>query len=89
VQKKWSIPLGGRLTSPVIANGKVFVAKMDEHTLYAFDEKEGKQLWAHTIGARIDSPPTIYKGKVVFGGADGWIYCLQSSDGSISWRSPR
>ncbi|MCY3012704.1 MAG: PQQ-binding-like beta-propeller repeat protein [Planctomycetota bacterium] len=86
VQKKWSIPLGGRLTSPVIANGKVFVAKMDEHTLYAFDETEGKQLWAHTIGARIDSPPTIYKGKVVFGGADGWIYCLQSSDGSLAWR---
>lgn len=59
---------------------------MDEHTLYAFNEKDGKQLWAHIIGARIDSPPTIYKGKVVFGGADGWIHCLQSSDGSLAWR---
>ncbi|MEQ1825701.1 MAG: PQQ-binding-like beta-propeller repeat protein, partial [Pirellula sp.] len=84
--KKWSIQLGGRLTSPVIAGGRVYVARMDAHTLYAFDESNGKELWSYTTGARIDSPPTIQDGRVFFGGADGWVYCLRSSDGQLVWR---
>ena len=86
VDKKWSIPLGGRLTSPVIANGRVFVARMDAHTLYAFDESNGKELWSFTAGARIDSPPTVHRGKLVFGGTDGWVYCLQADNGQLAWR---
>ncbi len=86
VERKWSIDLGGRLTSPVIANGTVYVAKMDAHTLHAFDETNGNERWTYTIGARIDSPPTIHRGKVVFGGADGWVYCLQAADGRLAWR---
>ncbi len=86
VDRKWSIDLGGRLTSPVIANGKVYVAKMDAHTLYAFDEATGKEVWSFTAGARIDSPPTVHRGKVVFGGTDGWVYCLQASNGKLAWR---
>jgi outer membrane protein assembly factor BamB len=86
VERKWSMELGGRLTSPVIANGSVYVAKMDAHTLYAFDEGSGKERWTFTAGARIDSPPSVHRGKVVFGGADGWVYCLQASDGQLAWR---
>ena len=58
------------MTSPVIANGSVYVAKMDAHTLYAFDEESGKERWTFTAGARIDSPPSVHRGKVVFGGAE-------------------
>ena len=86
VERKWSIDLGGRLTSPVIANGRVYVAKMDAHTLFALDETSGKELWSFTAGARIDSPPSVHRGKVVFGGTDGWVYCLQASDGQLAWR---
>ena len=86
VERKWSIELGGRLTSPVVASGSVYVAKMDAHTLYAFDEASGKERWSFTAGARIDSPPSVHRGKVVFGGADGWVYCLQASDGQLAWR---
>ena len=86
VERKWSIELGGRLTSPVIASGSVYVAKMDAHTLYAFDEQSGKERWSFTAGARIDSPPSVHRGKVVFGGADGWVYCLQATDGKLAWR---
>ncbi len=86
VEKKWTVDLGGRLTSPVIARGRVYVAKMDAHTLFAFDESSGKELWSFTAGARIDSPPTVCRGRVVFGGADGWVYCLQASDGQLAWR---
>ncbi len=86
VDKKWTVDLGGRLTSPVIAQGRVYVAKMDAHTLFALDESNGRELWSFTAGARIDSPPTVHRGRVVFGGADGWVYCLQASDGQLAWR---
>jgi hypothetical protein len=34
----------------------------------------------------VDSPPTYYKGTVLFGSRDGWVYCLRASDGTLAWR---
>lgn len=85
VQQKWEADLGGRLTAPVIAGDTVYVAQVDEHTLHALRQSDGESRWAYTIGARIDSPPTVYRGRVVFGGADGWVYCL-TTDGELVWR---
>ncbi len=76
----------GRLTSPVIANGRVYIASVDTHTLYALDEDDGQVQWSYTAGGRVDSPPTIYEGRVLFGSADGWVYCLDASDGALMWR---
>lgn len=86
VQEKWTAELGGRLTSPVIAGGTVYVARIDAHTLVALGEHSGSTQWTYTAGARIDSPPTIQDGRVVFGSADGWVYCLRATDGQLIWR---
>ena len=34
----------------------------------------------------MDSPPTIYRKLVLFGSADGCVYCLRLSDGELVWR---
>lgn len=86
VESKWSIQLGGRLTSPVIAGGTVFVSQIDSHTLFALDEQTGDEQWTFTAGARIDSPPTISGGYCTFGATDGWVYCLRAGDGELAWR---
>lgn len=86
VRSKWSLTLGGQLTSPVISAGTVYVARSDAHTLYAITESTGKTKWSYTAGARIDSPPTLNDGRVVFGCTDGWVYCLRASDGALAWR---
>ncbi len=86
VSNRWTADLGGRLTAPVIADGTVYVAQIDAHTVYALDQKNGKKKWTYTIGARVDSPPTVYRGRVVFGGADGWVYCLDAKNGKLAWR---
>ncbi|MFT5466440.1 MAG: outer membrane protein assembly factor BamB, partial [Verrucomicrobiales bacterium] len=82
----WKVEIGGRLSSPVIAGGTVFVAAIDEHTIHALDSTTGKASWTFTAGGRIDSPPTIHKGGVYFGSADGWVYALNASDGKLAWR---
>ena len=86
LKRSWQTDLGGKLSSVVLADGKLFVASIDTHTVYALDESSGKILWSYTTSGRVDSPPTIYQGRVLFGSADGWVYCLAASDGALAWR---
>jgi outer membrane protein assembly factor BamB len=82
----WQARLGGRLSSPVIAEGRVLIASVDTHTIHALDAQEGRPLWQYTAAGRIDSPPTFAAGLAVFGCADGWVHALRASDGQLAWR---
>ena len=82
----WSVDLGGKLSPPVIAGGRVYVSAVDAHKIYALDEKSGKELWTYFAGGRVDSPPSVHRGMLIFGSADGWVYCLRASDGALAWR---
>jgi len=86
LKKAWRTDIGGKLTSPVIACGMVFVASVDAHIVAAIDAASGRQRWRFTAGGRVDSAPTIWKGRVLFGCRDGWVYCLRASDGKLAWR---
>ncbi|MBW8042215.1 MAG: PQQ-binding-like beta-propeller repeat protein [Planctomycetes bacterium] len=86
VSVAWKTELKGTLTAPVAWSNKVFVAKPDAHTVYALDIESGKVIWQFTADGRIDSPPTIRGGMVLFGSADGRVYCLRASDGELVWR---
>ncbi len=86
VKETWKTRLGGRLTQPVVAEGKVVVSRTDNNTIYALDEASGKIVWQRALGGRADSPPTIYRGTAIVGSADGWVYCLRLADGELRWR---
>ena len=87
IERLWQADVpGGRVSSPVVAGGKLFVAAVDAHTVHAIDAADGTPLWSFTAGGRIDSPPTVARGAAVFGCADGWIYCLDAADGQLAWR---
>jgi len=82
----WETRLGGQLTQPIIAAGRVFVACRDTHTVHALDAGTGKSVWSYTTGGQTDTPPTYWKGLVVFGSADGYVYALRADDGALAWR---
>ena len=82
----WTADVGGRLTSPVIAGGVAVAASIDAHTVHAFDAASGRKAWQFIAGGRVDSAPTLFEGRVLFGCADGWIYCLDASNGELAWR---
>jgi outer membrane protein assembly factor BamB len=84
--QRWSTEIGGKLTQPVSAGGKVYVASTDRHTMHAIDAKTGKPLWQFVADGRIDSPPSIFRGMAIFGSRDGSIYCLRCRDGKLVWR---
>jgi outer membrane protein assembly factor BamB len=82
----WQADLGGRPTQPVIAEGMAVVAARDTHRVVALDSETGERRWSYTAGGRIDSPPTLFQGRVLFGSADGRVTCLRLSDGELLWR---
>ncbi|MHB1033068.1 MAG: outer membrane protein assembly factor BamB family protein [Pirellulales bacterium] len=86
VKRVWQVDLGGKLSSVVAAGDMVFLAAVDAHAVHALDANSGKTVWSYTAGARVDSPPTIHEGRVLFGSADGWVYCLRAADGRLIWR---
>jgi len=59
LKQAWKAEIGGRLTQPVIAGGKVVLSAVDENTVYALDAADGKVIWSFVAGGRVDSPPTI------------------------------
>ena len=82
----WRAKLGAGLTAPVVVGDRVYVATGDTHTVHALDLSTGRPVWTFVAGGRIDSPPTVHKGLVLFGSADGWVYCLRAGDGALAWR---
>ncbi|MBL7224167.1 MAG: PQQ-binding-like beta-propeller repeat protein, partial [Candidatus Brocadiae bacterium] len=86
VAPAWRVKLGGRLTAPVVAGGRLLVAEIDAHTVHALGAATGKPQWRFVAGGRIDSPPTLHGGLVLFGSADGRVYCLRATDGALVWR---
>ena len=86
LKQAWKADLGGKLSAVTVADGRVFVAQVDAHTLYALDAADGSVLWQYVAGGRVDSPPTCYRGLVLFGSRDGWVHCLRASDGVLAWR---
>jgi len=86
LKQTWKSNIGGRLSPVTVAGGKVFVTQVDSHTVHALDAGNGRKLWKFTTGGRVDSPPTLYDGLVLFGSADGYIYCLLAADGELVWR---
>jgi len=83
----WQARLGGgRVSACTVADGKVFVACVDQHRVCALDAADGKLAWDFVAGGRVDTPPTLHEGLALFGSADGWVYALRASDGELAWR---
>lgn len=86
LEHKWKQNLGGRLSSVVVGGGRMYVAQIDSHTVHALNAANGQRIWSYTAGGRVDSPPTLNGPRVMFGSADGWVYCLRDTDGVLVWR---
>jgi len=75
----------GRLTAPTAANGKLVLASIDTHTVYCLDAQTGQRHWQFIAGGRIDTPPTLHRGRAVFGGRDGYLYAVDLASGDLAW----
>ncbi|MCP4258784.1 MAG: PQQ-binding-like beta-propeller repeat protein [Planctomycetes bacterium] len=86
LSRRWQVEVGRKLTAPTVAEGKVLVASVDEHEICAIDADSGRSMWHFTASARVNSPPSLYRGSAIFGSRDGYVYSLRTSDGELIWR---
>lgn len=82
----WETSVGSRISAAVVADGVAIVSDVPSHQVVALDAKTGEQKWSFQAGGPVDSAPTIYRGLVLFGSADGNVYCLSLSDGQLAWQ---
>ena len=57
-----------------------------EKGFMTFSRKTGESQWTFTAGGRIDSPPAFYRGLLIFGSRDGWVYSLRADTGELAWK---
>jgi len=86
LKQAWEVKITDRISPAVIAKDTVLISAIDEHRIIALAAGNGSIRWTFTAGGRIDSPPTIYGDMVLFGSADGYVYCLRLADGGLVWR---
>ena len=86
LRRAWRARLGGKLTQPVVVGKRLFLARVNAGQVCCLDAATGRPIWDYVVGGRVDSAPTYYKGRLLFGSADGYVYCLRASDGVLAWR---
>jgi len=82
----WKFKTGGALlSSPVVADGRVFIGSLDKH-VYALNLRDGKKIWSFKAGDEIEAPPSVIGNAVVIGAADGYLYSLDAATGKLRWK---
>jgi outer membrane protein assembly factor BamB len=86
IPRDWAASIMPRVSAPVIADGLMFVSLVHDRRLVALDLATRKVSWSRALAARLEYPPTIYRGMAYLGGNDGTVSCLRVSDGALVWR---
>ncbi|MBA4065748.1 MAG: hypothetical protein C0501_18920 [Isosphaera sp.] len=76
----------GPASAPVVAGGRLYVAAPEAHRVECRDAATGKKVWEFTAGGRVDTPPTVYAGRCLFGCRDGRVYALDAATGAPQWK---
>jgi len=70
----------------VIADGSAYFGSSTTNKVYSIELTDGDISWMYFAEGPVRFAPTIYDGKVYFGSDDGYVYCLNSKDGSLVWK---
>lgn len=99
LRELWKQPVGEGHSSPVVANGVVFLhtkdREEDKEVVQALDAKSGKVLWSSSYDRRPykglfgngpRATPTVKNGKVFTFGITGTLACFDSKTGKEVWK---
>jgi len=87
----WQVDLGGDVSYPLIADGKVFVTYLpwddSTHKVLALDETTGDALWSATVfpGAVPRANMAYDNGRLFLVNFDGLLQALDADDGDVAW----
>ncbi len=79
---------GATARSPVIADGRVYVAKSgasDTDIPVALDVKTGTEIWSYSGIDRVETPMSVFSDQVLFLDGDSRLVALDASTGNNQW----
>ena len=89
----WEAKLPGEVLygTPVIAEGRVFVAMADDEgkgaqAVHALDAATGREIWRSATVNSVRNRMVLSRGKLIAQDAEGHVYALDPSDGREIWR---
>ena len=71
---------------PVVMGGSMFIVSNRSDRVLALSTKNGRTEWEFFTDGPIRFPAVAADGKVYFTSDDGFLYCLDASDGRMLWR---
>lgn len=86
VEGSWKDSLAGLMTAPIATGGHVFAADLHRRKVVMLGAADGEVVWEKYIGGRVTTPPTVYADLCLFGVADGYVYALDKTNGSLAWK---
>lgn len=83
---RWRRQLAATETSPLVANGLVYVGDWSGR-LSAADEMSGRMRWSRQIGGELKSSPALWAGRIYTGSYDGHLSAVDARTGTLLWRA--
>ena len=70
-----------------VSDGKLVVfGSSSQDSIQAIELSTGKPVWSFVAGGPVRLAPTIYSDRVLFGADDGYVYCVEKSNGKLIWK---
>jgi len=64
---------------------RVYFGSSANNKVYALDARTGAIRWTVNTGGPVRLAPTVWRGRVLVGSDDGFVYCLRAADGQPVW----
>jgi len=71
---------------PVVMGTTMFYGSPNDDKITAVNATTGAELWHFFADAPIRMAPVAKNGKVFFGADDGYMYCLNATNGAVVWK---
>ncbi|HND55162.1 MAG TPA: PQQ-binding-like beta-propeller repeat protein, partial [Pirellulaceae bacterium] len=71
---------------PIVAGRRMFIGSSHDGSVAAFDSRTGDELWRFFTDGPVRFAPAAWRDRLFVASDDGFLYCLNASDGTLAWR---
>ncbi len=71
---------------PIVIGDLLVLGSTVDDSITAYETKSGEQAWRFDTEGPVPFAPVGYHDRIYVASDDGYLYCLQASDGSLLWK---
>ena len=71
---------------PIVIGDLLVLGSTVDDSITAYETKSGEQAWRFYTEGPVRFAPVGYHDRIYVASDDGYLYCLQASDGSLLWK---